>query len=188
VVSALAEFGCFHADGMTEFLPYWRSEGTVRYGETFSARDRFATTTTDPMARVHVSAWVRPAGKARKALILIANEGKEPVREQLYVLDPARLFGGANAVTHPELVDGWNFDGIPEDSDWSRAKTRLEAIVSLDEMTPHRAAGTVPFLADVESGGGVAQSTRQENSEVYFRVYVPARGFRLLFGRGKAQN
>ncbi len=186
-VSALAEFGCFEDDGMTEFLPYWRSRSAIRYGETFSADDVFAATAADPMARVYVSVWIRPHGKARKALILVANEGGAPVREQLYVLDAARLFGGANTVLRPDLVDRWDFGGIPEDSDWNKARVRGEVIAAYGPDTKHRSSREVPFLGDAEDGGGVAQSVRQEKAEVYLRTYVPARGFRLLYGSGKAE-
>ena len=187
VVSALAEFGLFEADSQTEFLPYWRSKSTIRYGEPFSKDNAFEVTAADPMQRVQVSVWLRPHGKARKALILIANEGERPVREQFYILNAAKLFGTANAVTRPELVAGWDFAGIPDDSDWAKTRAMGEAIVPLEEGVRPRSGKSVPFLADLEDGGGVAQSVRQGEMEVYQRAYVPARGFRLLFGSGKAK-
>ena len=187
VVSAIAEFGLFEADGQTEFLPYWRSKGAIRYGEAFSKDNAFEVAATDPMARVQVSAWLRPHGKGRKALILIANEGQQPVREQLYILDAPKLFGTANAVIRPELVARWDFAGIPDDSDWANAKVAAEAIVPLEEGVRPRSGQSVPFLADIEDGGSVAQSVKQGDMEVYQRVYVPARGFRLLFGSGRAK-
>ncbi len=185
VVSALAEFGCFEADGMTEFLPYWRSKHTIRYGETFSKDDAFAETATDPMARVHVSVWLRPSGEGRQSMILIVNESDKPVRQQLYVLNSAKLFGNANALRLPDLVDRWDMDPIPKDSDWSKAKLRGAGIKPLDGSQKPRKGKDVPFLLDLEDHGGVAQSKKLKSAEVYQRVYVPARSFRLLFGRSK---
>jgi len=185
IVSALAEFGLLEADGQTEFLPYWRNKSTIRYGEAFSKENAFEVTTADPMERVKVSAWLRPNGHGRKALILIANEGDQPVREQLYVLNAPKLFGTANAVIRPDLAGRWDFTGIPEDSDWAKDKVTREAIVPLEEGVRARSGQSVPFLADLEDGGGVAQSVRQKETEVYQRVYVPARGFRLLFGSSR---
>jgi hypothetical protein len=186
IVSAMADFGCFETDGMTEFLPYWRSTRIIRYGETFSKDDAaFALTTTDPMARVKVSAWIRPYGKGRQTMILIVNEGERPVREQLYVLDSARLFGNANALRLRDLVDRWDMDPIPENSDWSRARLRRAGFRPLDGSEKPRKGERVPFLLDLEDHGGVAQSVDLKGKEVYRRVYVPARGFRLLLGRGR---
>jgi hypothetical protein len=122
-------------------------------------------------------------------MILIVNEGEEAVREQLYVLDAGKLFGGANALKRPETVDRWDFAGIPEDSDWSKSKLRGERIMMYGYNESRRPSGDVPFLLDLEDDGGVAQSVSLEGDrEVYLRVYVPARGFRLLFGRAAGES
>ncbi|NQT53182.1 hypothetical protein HQ576_14075 [bacterium] len=183
LASGLADFGLFEADGMTEFIPYWRSGSVLRYGELFSKDDAFAETTTDPMARVHVSAWLRPSPsrKGRRALILVVNEGDKPVREQLYLLDAQRLFGGANCFTKVDLVDRWDLSAVPEDSDWSQKRLRGEP-TGTTELGVKARGTNVPFLLDAEDGGGVALSVAVKGQEVYHRLFVPARGFRLLFG------
>jgi hypothetical protein len=180
LVSGLAEFGYFEADNQTEFIPYWRSEGIIRYGEVFDQNDSFEVTTTDPMERVHVSVWRRPG----KALILIVNEGDKPVREQLYVPDAKRLFGGKNRIQRGDIVDLWDMSLIPEDSDWSYKKVRNEKIGTTEKGAPKRGKNVPPppFLMDAEDKGGVAQSVAVKGQEVYLRVFVPARGLRLLVG------
>ena len=183
LVSGLAQFGLFEPDGKTEFIPYWRSDRVLRYGEPFSKDDAFEVTATDPMERVHVCAWLRPArdGKSRKALILVVNEGDQPVREQLYLLDANRLFGGANRVTKVNMVDRWDMSASPGDSDWSHKKLRGEP-TGTTELGVRARNANVPFLIDAEDAGGVAQSVAVKGQEVYHRLYVPARGFRLLVG------
>jgi hypothetical protein len=180
LVSGLAEFGYFESDNKTEFIPYWRSGEVIRYGETFDANDAFETTTTDPMERVHVSVWRRPG----KALILIVNEGTRPVREQLYVPGAKRLFGGKNRIQRGDIVDLWDMSLIPEDSDWSYKKVRNEKIGTTEKGAPKRGKNVSPppFLMDAEDKGGVAQSVAVKGQEVYLRVFVPARGLRLLVG------
>lgn len=183
LASGLAEFGLFEPDGQTEFIPYWRSGRVLRYGEPFSKDDAFEVTATDPMQRVHVCAWLRPAsdGKSRKALILVVNEGEQPVREQLYLLDAKRLFGSANRITKVNMVDRWDMSAIPGDSDWSHKKLRGEPTGTTELGVKGRSAN-VPFLIDAEDAGGVALSVAVKGQEVYHRLYVPARGFRLLVG------
>ncbi|MFP4028649.1 MAG: hypothetical protein ACLFWL_12735 [Candidatus Brocadiia bacterium] len=186
LMQGLAKFRYFVRDGKTEYIPYWRSENAVRYGERFSKDDAFTLTREDPMARVHTSVWVRaaPDGKeGRQALILVVNEGKKAVRQQLYILDPQRLFGGHNQFRKSDMVDRWDGNGIPEDSDWALAKLRREGTHSVEMGTKRR--GNVPFLLDVEDLGGVDQSVANEDTEVYHRLHVPARSFRLLYGRGE---
>jgi len=183
VMKGLADFGFFAADGKTEYLPYWRSGDVLRYGQPFSEDDAFAETTVDPLARVHVAAWLRPAPagkKGRRTLVLVVNEGDQPVREQLYILDPVRLFGGPNGFRKTDMIDLWDGAGIPPDSDWSLPRLRREGTPSTELGVARR--GNVPFLLDMEDGGGVAQSVAAKDMEVYHRLYVPARGFRLLYG------
>ena len=63
-------------------------------------------------------------------MILIVNEGDKPVRQQLYVLDSARLFGNANAIRLPHLVDRWDMDPLPKD-----IKLRVGTTASVLVMT-----------------------------------------------------
>jgi hypothetical protein len=165
-VSALAEFGYFEADGKTEFLPYWRNQSVLRYGEVFT-KGVFEETVNDPMTRVHVSAWRRPSpdGKAGTlALILIVNESDQPVREQFYVLDPVRLFGGPNMCKWSDLISRWDVSSIPKNSDWQHL------------------GGSGPALLDVEDGDCVGRTVAKNGQEVYSRIFIPAHGFRLLLG------
>ena len=183
LASGLADFGLFEPDAKTELIPYWRSGSVLRYGEPFAQDDAFEVTTTNPMARVHVAAWIgrSPSGKGRRSLILVVNEGDKPVREQLYILDAKRLFGRANRFTKTDMVDRWDMSAIPENSDWSKRRVRGER-TGTTEMGVAARAANVPFLIDVEDGGGVAQSVAVKGQEVYHRLFVPARGFRILFG------
>lgn len=183
LVKALSEFGYFENDGQTEFIPYWRSKVVLRYGEPFVPDTGFEETTADPMARVYVSAWIRPAPagkKGRRAMFLVVNEGGTPVREQFYLLDPKRLFGAPNGFKKTDMIDRWDATGIPEDSDWAKQKLRREGTPSIEMGVKPR--GNVPFLLDLEDGGGVAQSVTAKGQEVYQRLFVPARSFRLLYG------
>lgn len=182
VVKALADFGCFEADGKTEFVPYWRSRKLARYGEEFTQANVFEETTVDPTARIHVSVWRRPAPEGKKgtrALILVVNEGDQPVREQFYVLDPTRLFGGANDYHLKDAVARWDMEGIPEDGSWSPSglsKDRVSLLVG------NVKADHYPVLVDAEDYGFVPRTAAKGNQEVYDRLFIPAKGFRLIMG------
>jgi len=179
LVTALAEFGFFEPDGNTEFIPYWRSQRYVRYGESFDKDSAFEETTTNPMERIYVSIWRRPVTEREtRALMVIVNEGDRPVREQLYVLDPGRLFGGPNGLTREDVVRQWDTSRIPEDSDWAGSKLLREKPQATD---PNLKRGGC-FLLDVEDLGGVPQTAAKDGIEVYGRTFVPAKGFRLLLG------
>jgi hypothetical protein len=179
VVKALEEFGCFKDDGMTEFIPYWRTRKIVRYGEEFAADDTFSLTTEDPLAHVHLSAWRRPNAGAAKALMVIVNESPKPVREQLYIHDRTRLFGGANTVRAREIVGAWDMSAIPADSDWSKERLQSQAVFGEGEKR------TDVALLDMTDKGFVAIAKDNKGFEVYGPVYVPAYGFRLIYGAGK---
>jgi hypothetical protein len=175
LLQALDAFGYFVDDGKMEFLPYWRAGGIVRYGEAFQKGDVFAVTETNPVARVHVAVYLRPAAKdpaKTQALFVVVNEGDKPVREQFYVLQPQRCFGGPNAVNAQSIVRGWDFSKIPKDSDW-----RQEVLAG--------SAGTAPaYLRDLEDNGYVQARNVAGGMEIYGLLYVPARGMRLLYGAG----
>jgi len=180
VVKALHEFGYFESDGKTEFIPYWRAKSPVRYGEEFQEDDAFELTTEDPTARVYASVYRRPAGtrgKAAKAMIVIVNESSKPLREQLYVLDPQRVFGGPNKHTEGRIVSRYDYSFAPPSSDWGKGP-----------MMRRKAAGGPRdpiVLEDLEDHGFVRRPAARDGVEVYGPVYVPAHGMRILYGSGR---
>lgn len=184
VVKALYDFGYFAADGKTEFLPWWRNGAVIRYGEPFSRGDAFAVTERNPMARVYVSVYRRPVDRRRgttKALVVILNESDQPVREQLYVLAPAAVWGGPNRLTGREVLDkDINFRAIPADSDWRKGK--LASWSSERITTPQGGRGV---LEDAEDHGVVQEPTAKGGTEVYGIIFIPAHDFRILYGTGQ---
>lgn len=202
-VMVLESFGCFSDDGQTEFLPYWRAAGILRYGEETGQGDNFAIQEEDPTGRVRVSAFIRPAGAKRKALLVIVNEATHDVRGQLYVQQPSYVFGGFNGVFVEDIYSQLDFSHIPADSDWNRKQVvmTVPSLISVNTGVNMRKgmnpAEVVPPLMDLESGGyvrlvehgdptkkyGPAYAVK-EFFEVYGPVYVPARGMRLLYGSG----
>lgn len=182
VLNALSQFGYFRPDGQTEYIPYWRTQGLVRYGEIYDAKDAFQENATDPMGRVRVSVWRRPAdgGTGAKALFLIVNEGDAPVREQFYLLSPVKLFGGLNELTYRDCVARWDVSSLPVDSDWAGiTKGGFVAATGQDREQTKRSG---KFLLDVEDLGGTPEVANKNGIQVYGRTFVPARGFRLLLG------
>jgi hypothetical protein len=180
LVRALDAFGYFKDDGKTEFLPYWRSGGIVRYGETFTRGNVFEVTEADPMSRARVSVFLRPSAAnpaLLQALFVVVNEGDTPAREQFYVLKPDRLFGGPNALTPAAIIKEWDFAGVPEDSDWRRG-------VMVGAALYGSGAGGNTVLKDLEDGGYVQLASKGGGMEIYGKLFVPARGFRVLLGTG----
>jgi hypothetical protein len=187
VVTALSRFGYFEADGKTEYLPYWRSRQVLRYGEEFAGNNLFEETVEDPMSQVYVSAWRRPAPAGKtgtKALILIVNEGNQPVREQFYVLSAPRLFGGPNTCRRRDIVlantNTWDFSSVPANSDWSQAHVAGEGVEMPSAVGDGKKLGEVPCLWDVMDDGFVGRAADKGGQEVYMRVFVPAHSFRLF--------
>jgi hypothetical protein len=179
ILRALDGFGYFKDDEKTEFLPYWRSGAVVRYGEAFKKTDAFTVTESNPAGRVHVSVFLRPTDSdpaRHKALFVVVNEGDKPVREQFYILQPGRCFGGPNMVTAQSVIRGWDFSGIPGDSDW-----RQEVLIG--SARPDRGSPPV-HLRDLEDNGYVQARSVEGGMEIYGLLYVPARGMRLLVGAG----
>jgi len=172
VVKALEEFGALKDDGQTEFRPYWRTAGVIRYGEAFSNDDVFTLTAEDPVAAVRLSVWRR----GKQTLIVVVNESDKPVREQLYVLDPAKIFGGPNQTFAMQIAAGWDTTAIPADSDWS--KSRLQSSVP----QPGGSAGIC--LRDVTDQGFVKSAAIKGGVEVYGPVYVAPHSYRVLLGGG----
>ena len=176
VVKALREFGALEPDQMTEFIPYWRTSGIVRFGEIFSKDDPFQLGKENPLARVYVSVYLRLGNRnrGRKALIVIANESDRDVRDQLYVLDPGRLFGGQNRLERKSVIGKYDFTALVETSDWgkpgllSRAAYRSRAV-----------------LEDAEDHGVVGRPAAKRGLETYGpMIHVPAYSFRILYGTG----
>ena len=179
ILQALDAFGYFLDDGKMEFRPYWRAGGVVRYGESFQKGDVFAVTESNPVARVHVSVFLRPSAKdatKSQALFVVVNEGDKPVREQLYVLQPQRCFGGPNVVTAHAVISRWDCSRIPKDSDW-----RLDVLIGSAQLDPK---APPVHLRDLDDNGFVQARSVAGGMEIYGLLYVPARGLRLLQGAG----
>jgi formylglycine-generating enzyme required for sulfatase activity len=209
VVNALEQFGYFRNDGLTEFLPYWRAEdfgiGLVRYGEAFEAdaKQNFALTTENPAGRVRVSLYLRPVAPLaapRKALLVLVNESDHPVRELLYMENPAYLFNGENKQTPQNVIAGQNTSRIPQASDWSREQSvDTEPMVSSADVKVNiklrtqkdksvRAGMVVGCLKDPLTGGYVQTSKMGAGFTLYGPVYIPARGMRLLTASGAPEG
>ncbi|MBM4143139.1 MAG: formylglycine-generating enzyme family protein [Lentisphaerae bacterium] len=207
VVNALEEFGYFKDDGQTEFLPYWRAEdfgiGLVRYGELFEAEVKagFAATTENPAGRVRVSVFMRPATgpkgePSRKALMVIVNESEEPVREFLYIENPAYVFADYNKITSANILAQHDYSHIPADGDWRRSasvetqplldQSQIKVTVRLKTQKDKsvRAAAVIGSLEDVVSKGYVQTTKMGPAFAMYGPIHIPARGMRLLMGSG----
>jgi hypothetical protein len=179
VLQVLDEFGYFKDDGETEFIPYWRSGEVVRYGEPYQPGDNFEIAQANPMARALVSVFVRPAAKDAKklqAMMVVVNESDHPMREQFYILQPARLFGGPNKVTPAGIINTWDFSQIPPESDW-RKSTMIGSALSKDD----RLREVLMDLTDVSMIHGI---TRAEGMEIYGLLFVPPHSLRLIYGAG----
>lgn len=176
VVAALEELGFLAGDGKTEFIPYWRAEGLARYGEAFDTENPFETAAEDPTAGVYVAIFRRPleGGKGYRAVFVLLNERDEPVREQFYMLDPAGLFGGKNALTEDDAMRELDLSPIPDGSDWRPAKLDSRGGLNsgpnvLIDALNH---GTVRQLPDLPAG-----------TDVYGPLFVPAHGIRIVYGQ-----
>jgi len=175
-VRSLGACGMLDPSAPTQAVPFWRSQTLARYGEVFDSEGGFEVLEKNPAGRVYTTALIRPSsaqgGPKRQTLFVIVNEGDQPVREQFYCLRPQVLFGGANKVSTKGLVGSWDLTGVPQDSDWNRQ--RLVA----------SATGLDPTLVDLEDGGYVAQKSATAELEVYGPIFIPAHGYRLLWGCG----
>ena len=208
IVRVLEEFGYFANDGQTEFLPYWRMEGILQFGESEfedEAARGFAVTAEAPTARTKVSAFIRPAGRSRKALFVLVNEGTQAVREFLMIQSPQYLFGGPNRLQVEQIYSQLDFSYLAADGDWNRS--RLERFKP--ELFPRGAGGGgggiranlrggMSELMDLETGGFVRLGGNERKGrgkfagdlfvkngwQIYGPVYVPPRGMRLLYGAG----
>ncbi|MDA0840940.1 MAG: hypothetical protein O3B01_07520 [Planctomycetota bacterium] len=174
VLSALDNFGYFESDGKTEFIPFWRGHSVIRFGDSFNEDDAFALTDQNPVGQVYVSVYRRPqTGRGTQTMIVIANESNQPVRDQLYVLDPNHIFGGANVLDHAAIKGTYDFSRFHKMSDWMKA-----GVVGK--------SGKIKGLQDMEDQGVIRQNAAKDGIEVYGpNVFIPAHDFRILFGKSK---
>lgn len=178
VIKALREFGYFQDDGLTEYIPYWRSDGILRYGEHFDPAGSFNLTTDNPSAGTYASAYRRPYEKNGKkgvqVLFVVVNERDNPVRQRLYIQDVERVFGSGNArPTGPNILRKLDYGNVPENSDWG-----IKRVVN-------RPAYSGAGLLDLEMRGFVrADSNKGQSAEIYGPLHVPPRNFRLLWAYG----
>ncbi len=186
-VAALERFGVLRDPARAEFLPYWRSADVVRYGQPAETAGAFAADSEDPVGRVYVSAYIRPADGAtrgeRQALFIVVNESDKPLRELFYVHKPARVFGGPNRARALSQVARWDFSSIPADSDWNRPRLENSAVRASRGQDAGRPESQAE-LHDFEDDGFVAQAGAKDGFEVYGPLFLPARGYRILYGSG----
>ena len=180
VVSELQAFGAFAGDGKTEVLPPWRAAGVVRYGpevgEPGTNPFSLESESDKALRLTHVTVWRRPKpGKGTRALIAVVNESDTNLRKKLYIEQPKRVFGAnENALSPADIRERWEMDAIPDDSDWmSHHYTGVK---------PKNEPATV--LRDVVTDGRVQRPARKEDLTSYGPLFVPANGFRLLYGEG----
>ena len=156
IMTALAAFDFFD-DEMTEFIPYWRNEGVVRFGgESGSNLSNAAL----------VSMFRRPLddGEGYKVLFVVMNESFDPLEATLSVPAMEALVGGANTVTVGRARGGVE-PAAPFAGLWRELAKR---------DADH------PALIDLETGRPVA-SVAKDNDEEYGPIYIPDHDFVLLY-------
>ena len=176
LLEALRQFGYFE-DADTEFIPYWRSGGVVRFGEGYDPSSAFKLTEENPAAHTYVSVYRRPHAangkRGYKAMFVIMNERSKPVRHRLFVLAPERLLGSeGSTLTGLDVIKTYEFGTVPDDSDWRRSK--------LSRYTPmFRATG----LMDAEDGGYVKASiAKGQTAAIYGPIYIRRHDYRIVYG------
>jgi len=174
LAGALHAFGYFADDGKTEWVPWWRSNAMVRYGEVFDADDPFSLHEENPVGAVRTAVYRRPRseGEGVSALIIMVNEGPEAARAQLYVTDRERLFGGGNTLEDSEVMDRFDLSYVPADGDWRR-RVLLAG------------RGSDVVLRDLENDGVLPRAAVDGNLATYGpQVFIPGHGFRIFYGHG----
>jgi len=175
MLSVLAEFGFFSDDGQTEYVPYWRNQKIVRYGEALSDQEALKQRLDphrDSAAKVYVSAYRRPFERDGKrgyqVLLVIMNENDNPVSMPLHIADPGRLFGGRNLLPMKEAVAGLSLPaGASGDLAAALGKWRTDEVV----------------LKDVEDGGFVKRASYDaRRGGTYGNVFVRPHDYRVLYG------
>jgi len=171
LINELEAFGYFKEKN-TEFLPYWRNGDIVRLGE---GRRKDAhldpPAEQEPKDHLYVTAFRRPMEKDGKSgyhvLFVLMNEYTEPIRTNLHILNPGRLFG-----------DGANND-LRADADVSSLSVpetlRDELKTWAGEMD-----GT-PALKDLERDG-VVTGEIGEDKETYGPIWIPRHNYRVVYG------
>lgn len=173
-INILSKFGYFENEH-TEMVPYWRSSGLVHYGER-ATNDEFELDKEDPFAKVYITVYRRPLDttdlkKGFKCLFVVHNESDKAVRSKLYITNPKALFGGPNNLAAGDIRGEYP---LPEGADvsvfgdWGSMRSQT------------------PALKDAEDGGLLAKGFSGEHrpikEEYYGPLYVPAHGFRLIYG------
>jgi len=165
LVSSLTELG-FLEPGRVEVIPYWRSGSVLRYGPAFEQDDAFSLAVENPYRHVKITAYRVNGGKT--AIIVVSNEGDEPVRDVLYLLDPERLLGGTNVLTGGAIIRKTvDFSKVPQDGDWRP-----------DTLSASRG----PALHDLETGSIVPAVVKRGAVAAveYGRLFVAPHEFRVF--------
>ncbi|HUS46653.1 MAG TPA: hypothetical protein VM098_00925, partial [Phycisphaerae bacterium] len=170
LLNAMDAFGMFD-EAQTEFLPYWRNRGLVRYGPDHPDRE-YTEFDRPPETRVYVTVYRRPierdGRKGYKAVFVIMNESEVPVRADLRILKPERIFGGPNDLSLQEVLAAWE----PRDG---ADKALLQAWA--------KGAEPEPVLKDLESGRFVPRSKAAADGEdTYGPVFVLPHNYRIIYG------
>jgi hypothetical protein len=179
VLKMMEDFGLFADDGMTEFIPYWRAESYLRYGEEFTG-DRFAVTKENPVGEVYEAIYRRPVeGEAGRyeALVFIVNETDENQTEQFYLFDAKRLLGASNALRIWPVwtQEYWQEGLIPPNSDWR--KNNVDAYIRNN-----------PVVIDMEGEGYARQAAVDGSLEIYGPIFIHAHDFRVFHLSGKTSK
>lgn len=185
LIDILTDFGLFE-DGEVEFIPYWRSQDIIRYG---NGRTRYAPSIdlskAVPDEQVYISVYRRPFEKdgrqGYKALIVIMNGFRRDVRSSLRILQPQRLFGGANNFTRADAFSRY-------EAEFDSASALLTEWSTDGNSTPVSSTddNSTPVLIDPEHGN-VVELLSDENGEFYGPVYVPRHNYRIFYAHFLAE-
>ena len=159
-INALLDFG-FYEEHTTEYIPYWRNQGIVRFGgQSGAAVDN----------DLFVSIYRRPTEDGGyKAIFIVVNEKFEPVNASLELLDVERVLGGRNTLTVGELRSKLEPAG-PFAGTWNDIASR-----DADR----------PALMDLETGRPVAGV--EGKAETYGPVYIPRHSVRILYAESNPE-
>ena len=169
LLNLMDAFGMFD-ESQTEFLPYWRNRNLVRYGPDYPDKE-YTEFDRPPETRVYVTAYRRPierdGRKGYKVAFVVMNESETPVRTNLRILDPQRLFGGANNLTLQELATNWEPDEAAD-----KALLLAWTADAKDEVV----------LQDMESKRFIRRAAGSEAQESYGPLYIAPHHYRLIYG------
>ncbi len=171
LMNLLTDFG-FYDEATLEFVPYWHLAGKVRYGPDFGDQ-KYTVFTRPPEKDVVISAYRRPFERNGKrgyqVLLAVMNEADVPVRADLHLRDPQRLFGagGRNQLQLSEALDALTPAGEEE-----AALLRQWRADLTDEVV----------LRDLETGRYVRRIESGEPGESYGPIYIPSHDYRVFWG------